>query len=73
MISKLHYITQGATPEQHLACVQKACASGADWIQLRLKGFEEPVVLQTALKARAITAHFQTRLLINDYYKVILI
>lgn len=70
MISKLHYITQGATPEQHLTCVQKACASGADWIQLRLKGFEEAVVLQTAFKARAITAHFQTRLLINDYYKV---
>ncbi len=70
MISKLHYITQGATPEQHLACVQKACASGADWIQLRLKGFEEAVVLQTAFKAREITAHFQTRLLINDYYKV---
>lgn len=70
MISKLHYITQGVTPEQHLECVQKACASGAEWIQLRLKGFEKAVVLQTAYKAREITAHFQTRLLINDYYKV---
>lgn len=70
MISKLHYITQGETPEIHLENIQKACASGAEWIQLRLKDLPEATVLETAKKAREITAQFQTRLLINDYYKI---
>ena len=70
MISKLHYITQGKTPEEHLENVQKACASGAEWIQLRLKNLDPKTILETAQKAREITSHFQTRLIINDYYKV---
>lgn len=70
MISKLHYITQGETPEIQLENIQKACASGAEWIQLRLKNLPEATVLETAKKAREITAQFQTRLLINDYYKI---
>ena len=70
MISKLHYITQGDTAEQHLEYIQNACSSGADWIQLRMKNFDEAVVLETAKKAREITMHFQTRLIINDFYKI---
>ena len=70
MISKLHYITQGKTPEEHLENVQRACASGADWVQLRLKNLDSKTILETAQKAREITSHFQTRLIINDYYKV---
>ncbi|MCT4697913.1 thiamine phosphate synthase [Tenacibaculum haliotis] len=70
MISKLHYITQGKTAQEHLDNIQKACASGAEWVQLRLKGFDPKTILETAKKAREITGHFQTRLIINDYYKV---
>jgi len=70
MISKLHYITQGKTPEEHLENIQRACASGAEWVQLRLKNLDPKTVLETAQKAREITSHFQTRLIINDYYKV---
>ncbi|WP_299779630.1 thiamine phosphate synthase [uncultured Formosa sp.] len=70
MISKLHYITQGTTAEQHLEYVQAACSAGADWIQLRMKNYDENVVLDTAKKAREITMHFQTRLIINDFYKI---
>ncbi|MBQ0768933.1 MAG: thiamine phosphate synthase [Bizionia sp.] len=70
MISKLHYITQGETPEIHLENIQKACSSGADWIQLRLKNVDEDTVLKTAQKARELTSHFQTRLIINDHYKI---
>ncbi|CAM1341844.1 thiamine phosphate synthase [Tenacibaculum aestuarii] len=69
MISKLHYITQGKTPEEHLENVQRACASGAEWVQLRLKNLDPKTILETAQKAREITSHFQTRLIINDYYK----
>ncbi len=70
MISKLHYISQGETPEEHLQNIQNACVSGADWVQLRLKGMSEEDMLNTAIKAREITAHFQTRLIINDHYKI---
>ncbi|CAM1335009.1 thiamine phosphate synthase [Tenacibaculum aestuariivivum] len=70
MISKLQYITQGKTAQNHLDNIQTACASGAEWVQLRLKGFDPKTILETAKKARELTAHYQTRLIINDYYKV---
>lgn len=70
MIPKLHYITQGSSPKQHLENLQKACTSGAELVQLRLKDLSEKKVLKIAAEAREITAHFQTRLIINDYYKI---
>ena len=70
MISKLQYISQGNTPEEHLQNIQSACTAGADWVQLRLKNVAPKVLLETAKKAREITGHFQTRLIINDHYKV---
>lgn len=69
IIPKLHYISQGNTPKEHLENIQKACSSGAELVQLRLKNTTEKTVLKTAQEAREITAHFQTRLLINDDYK----
>ena len=70
MVSKLHYITQGNTPEEHLENIQRVCASGVEWVQLRLKKVDPKTLLETAKKAREITGHFQTRLIINDHYKV---
>lgn len=70
MISKLQYISQGNTPEHHLENIQQACVAGAEWVQLRLKDTPEDIVLSTAQKAREITGHFQTRLIINDYYRI---
>lgn len=70
MISKLHYISQGETTDEHLENIQRACTSGADCIQLRLKNINEEDLLNAAIKAREITAHFQTRLIINDHYKI---
>ncbi|KJD31713.1 hypothetical protein PK35_13240 [Tamlana nanhaiensis] len=70
MISKLHYISQGDTPKVHLSNIQNACVSGADCVQLRLKKVDFKTVLDIASQAREITSHFQTRLIINDYYKI---
>jgi len=70
IIPKLHYITQGETPKEHLENIQKACTSGAELVQLRLKNVSEKKILKLAKEARAITSHFQTRLIINDYYKI---
>jgi len=69
-IPKLHYISQGDTPEIHLENIQKACSAGAELVQLRLKNVGKSVLLDTAQKAREITGHFQTRLIINDHYKI---
>lgn len=70
MIPKLHYISQGNTPKEHLENIQKACTAGAELVQLRLKDISEKKFLKFAKEAREITAHFQTLLIINDYYKI---
>jgi thiamine-phosphate pyrophosphorylase len=70
MIPKLHYISQGNTPNEHLENIQKACTSGAELVQLRLKNISEKKLLKLATAAREITAHFQARLIINDHYKI---
>lgn len=70
MIPKLHYISQGQTPEEHLEHIQKACTAGAELVQLRLKKLPGKVVWETAKKAREITEKYQTRLIINDFYKI---
>lgn len=69
-LPKLHYISQGASLKEHLEHIQNACSSGAELVQLRLKHIPLKEVLATAAEAREITAHFQTRLIINDYYKI---
>ena len=70
MIPKLHYISQGNSPKEHLENIQKACTSGAELVQLRLKNVSEKKLLKLASEAREITAHFQTRLIINDHFKI---
>jgi len=70
IIPKLHYISQGDSPKAHLENIQKACTSGAELVQLRLKNVSDKKFLKIANEAREITSHFQTRLIINDYYKI---
>lgn len=70
MIPKLHYISQGTSPKEHIEHIQKACTSGAELVQLRLKNIAEKKILKFAHEAREITSHFQTRLIINDHYKI---
>ena len=70
MIPKLHYISQGSSPSAQLENIQKACTSGAELVQLRVKNVSEKKLLKLARQAREITAHYQTRLFINDHYKI---
>ena len=70
MIPKLHYISQGATVKEHLENIQQACQSGAELVQLRLKNYSEKKILKAAVEAREITGHFQSRLIINDNFKI---
>ncbi|PKG41431.1 thiamine phosphate synthase [Psychroflexus sp. MES1-P1E] len=77
VIPKLHYISQGNSPEEHLENIQKACSYGAELVQLNLKsnskdtaGISEKKFLKIAEAARETTTHFQTRLIINGDYKI---
>ena len=70
MLSKLHYISQGKTAQDHLENIQKACENGAELVQLRLKDMEIETILETAEKAREITNQFNVKLIINDHYKI---
>ncbi len=69
-IPKLHYISQGDSPKEHLENIQKACSSGIELVQLRLKNVSEEQFLEVAKEVREITFYFQTRLIINDHYKI---
>lgn len=70
MISNLHYISQGETPEEHLENIRRMCSAGADWIQLRLKNESFGTVLETARSAKEICDGFQVKLIINDFPEV---
>ena len=70
VISKLHYISEGNTPEEHLKHIQSACTSGAELVELRLENVSEEKLLEVAKSAREITFHFQTRLIISENYKI---
>ncbi|MEO8774091.1 MAG: thiamine phosphate synthase [Gelidibacter sp.] len=70
IIPKLHYISQGNSPKEHLENIQKACSSGAELVQLRLRDISEKKHIKLAQEVREITSHFQTRLIINDDYKI---
>ncbi|GGZ49790.1 thiamine phosphate synthase [Mesonia mobilis] len=70
MIPKLHYLSQGNTPQEHLANIQNACTSGAELVLLQLQALKAKKLLPFAEEAREITAHFQTRLIIQDDYKI---
>lgn len=70
MIPKLHYISQGNSPKEHLQNIQKACSAGAELVQLHLKIVSEKKYLKLAAEAREITSYFQTRLIIYNDYKI---
>jgi len=70
MIPKLHYIAKGNSPAAHLENIQKACTSGIELVQLNLGNLPDKKLLKIAQEAREITAHFQTRLIIYNNYKI---
>jgi len=69
-ISKLHYSSQGSTPEDHLINIQKACTYGIELVQLHLKDVSKAHYLEIAKAARDITLRYQTRLVITNNYEV---
>ncbi|MGR7814337.1 thiamine phosphate synthase [Lacinutrix undariae] len=69
-IPKLHYIAEGNSPKELLANIQNACTSGIELVVLGYKDASEKKLLKLAKEAVVITSHYQTRLMIANYYKV---
>ena len=70
IIPKLYYIPQGVSPKEVLGNIQKACTSGIELVQLGVNNVSEKKFLKIAEEAREITSHFQTRLILENYYKI---
>jgi thiamine-phosphate pyrophosphorylase len=70
MIPKLHYISQGNSPKEHIENIQKACSAGAELVVLHLNNVSEKKHLKLAFEARETTSYFQTRLIINNDFKI---
>ena len=70
MIPKLHYIAQGNSGKELLEHIQKACTSGIELVQLGVADVSEKKFLKIATEAREITGHYQTRLLIENQFKI---
>ena len=70
MIPKLHYISQGNSPKEHLENIQLACSAGAELVQLNIPNLSANKYLKFAKEAREITAHFQTRLILKEHYRI---
>ncbi|MDP5062681.1 MAG: thiamine phosphate synthase [Maribacter sp.] len=70
IIPKLHYIPKENAPKEVLENIQKACTSGIELVQLSLKDVSEKKFLKIAEEARKITSYFQTRLIIENQFKI---
>tara|TARA_Y100000385_G_scaffold212845_1_gene221175 strand:- start:1569 stop:2216 length:648 start_codon:yes stop_codon:yes gene_type:complete len=70
MIPKLHYISQGNSANEQYANIQKACASGIELVLLNVQNYSDKKLLKLAKQVRETTAHYQTRLILANHYKI---
>ncbi len=62
----LQYISQGATPKEHLENIREVCKAGGRWIQLRLKDTDMATYLNIAIQCREICDQYNAIMVIND-------
>jgi thiamine-phosphate pyrophosphorylase len=72
MFKNLQFITHSDDPEVQLEQVRKACESGVEWIQVRIKAHSKEEIKDLAKEARIITSKFGVMLCINDHLDVAL-
>lgn len=65
-LPRLHYVSQGTTPEAHLEQIQRLVQAGCPWVQLRLKGVSTAVYKVAAAQALALCRAHGALLTIND-------
>ncbi len=69
-IARLQYISQSIEDLTQTQAVEAACKAGCKWIQLRVKGQKESVVMEVAQQAKIICQSFGATFIINDYPSV---
>lgn len=69
-VARLHFITQGESPGEHLRQIEEVLAAGVRWVQLRMKKQPLPVVEDTARRALAMIRSAGARLILNDYVEI---
>jgi len=69
-VARLHFITQGETPREHLQQIEEVLAAGVCWVQLRMKKQSLQVVEETARRALEMTRSAGACLILNDYVEV---
>lgn len=66
MLHKLHYISQGVAPSDHLLNITTALDAGIKLVQLRLKNITDERYIDYASKAKELCSKHQAILVIND-------
>ena len=70
MLHKLHYISQGATPNEHLNNIEAVLNAGIKLVQLRLKNISDEMYIEFGSKAKELCDKHQAVLIINDNVNV---
>lgn len=66
----LQYISQGATPQEHLVNIGRVCEAGCKWVQLRLKDVDAATYVTSAITCREICDQYGAIMIINDQVSV---
>lgn len=69
-MDRIYYVSQGKSPKEHVKNIQNVCEAGVQLVQLRMKGVEDEIYLETANKVLRITEKHGAELIVNDNWKV---
>lgn len=65
-LPRLHYVSQGATPSEHLQHIERLVQAGCPWVQLRLKAVSTAAYQAAAAQALDLCRAHGAWLTIND-------
>ncbi|KUY29590.1 thiamine phosphate synthase [Elizabethkingia ursingii] len=67
MLSRLQYISQGASAEEQEKNILKALLNGAGWIQVRWKNTDDRSLEKLCIKIRNYCSDFGAKYILNDH------
>ncbi|MCW3078404.1 MAG: thiamine-phosphate pyrophosphorylase [Bacteroidetes bacterium] len=70
MLRKLQYISQGASPDEHLKNIHSVLEAGVRLIQLRLKNVDKAEYTEYGIKTKNLCKSYKSQLIINDHPEV---
>lgn len=70
MFSRFQYISQGATPAEHLRHIRAALDAGCGWVQLRYKRPADAAFIEVAEEVKKACENYQSTFIINDHVQL---